>query len=69
MKGSKPFEERVAQLKLEKRVYERWCELKVRMAFRTNTSVAEYLLDLAETYDQHAIQRYVWSICDVGDAL
>ena len=57
-KQSQPgtYEERITRIKLEKRVYARWCALREHQNFPTNTSVAEYLLDLAETFDQHICQ-------------
>ena len=55
-KHSKPYDERVSTLKLEKLVFERWSALKVRKELKTNTHVAQYLLDLADAFDQQLLQ-------------
>ena len=49
---------RTTSLRIETHLYVRWCAFKTRMTFPNNSAVAEYLLNLADSYDQEPVARY-----------
>ena len=49
---------RTTSLRIETHLYVRWCAFKTRMTFPNNSAVAEYLLNLADSYDQEPLARY-----------
>ena len=45
-------EKRTVVIRLDSSIYERWIEFKNRTGLKTNSAVAEYLLNLAESFDE-----------------
>lgn len=53
-------DDRVVNVKLDREQYRRWLGLKDRLKLKSNNQVAEYLLNMAEAFDeQPSTVRYV----------
>ena len=44
--------QRTVTIRLEMSIYERWVEFKNRVQLKTNCAVAEYLLNIADAFDE-----------------
>ena len=45
-------------MRLSSRIYNRWCEYKLSMRLATNDDTAEYLLNVADAFDEQDLSRY-----------